>query len=328
MDCPHRATLALTGADRVDFLNRMLTSELKDLRPGMVRAGFWLNRKGRIVADLLLVETGDVLYVDVDAPQAAETVETLSAFLFAEDVEIEDRSDRVHRLALHGASAAALLARAMDAPGADPPEAGAATTVTIAGAEVVVAGRDQVGQTGLELFVPVEQVASVWDALVGGEPSAAIGPVRPIGWYAYNIARIEAGTPLFNVDFGTTNLPHESGVLDDRVSFTKGCYLGQEIVARIQSLGKPKQVLKGLTVQADGLPVAGAPVYEADGDGVGAPVGVVTSSTLSPLLGARPVAFAMLKNDHAGDGSTVRVGAEGDPVDAAVGPLRFWAPEP
>ena len=140
---------------------------------------------------------------------------------------------------------------------------------------VVAARRDQIGAPGLEIFCPLAEGESVAAALLESEAADDAGRrrIRPIGWYAYNVARIEAGTPLFNVDFGATNLPHETGVLHDRVSFKKGCYPGQEIVARIESQGRPKQTLIGLRPVGDALPVAGAQVFEVGEGTLGRRVG-------------------------------------------------------
>ena len=141
-------------------------------------------------------------------------------------------------------------------------------------------------------------------------------------------SRIEAGTPLFHVDFGSDNLPHETGILDARVSFRKGCYPGQEVVARMQSLGKPKQVLVALRIAEDALPTAGSPVFERGADGeAGSPVGTVTSSTLAPMLGAASVAFAMVRTAHAQPGTVLSVPAEGARATATVQPSLRFLPE-
>jgi folate-binding protein YgfZ len=327
-DSPHRGTLLVTGQDRRDFLNRMLTQELKDLGPGMTRQAFWLNRKGRIEADLMVVELGDRMFIDLDIHQAASTVKTLGDFLFAEDVELKDVSAQFHHVAVQGKRAAEVIAAA-SGRAEFTLDVGQARTVVIDGIEVVVARRDQLGEMGFELIVPMGGAPLVWEFLVAADHPVGQDKrrVRPIGWYAYNIARIEAGTPLFNVDFGSTNLPHETGILRQRVSFTKGCYLGQEIVARMESLGKPKQVLVGLNIADDHLPVAGAQVFARREDGsMGDEVGVVTSSTLSPMLSAAPIAFAMVKTAQARMGSVVLVNAEGEQAPATIAPLRFWPP--
>ena len=184
---------------------------------------------------------------------------------------------------------------------------------------VVAARRDQTGDAGVELFVPRESADTVWASLL------AAPDVRPAGWFAYNTARIEAGTPLFNIDFGPTNLPHETGVLRDRVSFIKGCYLGQEIVARMESLGRPKQCLVGLRPAEDLLPVAGGQVFAPEDGGMGEQVGWITSSTVSPMLGAVPIAFGLVKSARAEPGTELVVNAEGAQTKATVCSLAFWS---
>ena len=335
LDQSHRATLAVRGADRIEFLNRMVTQELKGMSAGDVRAGFLLNRKGRIEADLLFIEppapegAEAVTLVDVDVHDAARTVEQLRAMVFSEDVRIDDESGSWARIAVHGPASADLLARA----GA-PVEAIEAVSAdlrcarcTIDGVAAVLARRDEAGSPGVHVLVPHGEAARAWDALVsqvdpdeGGRRRA-----RPAGWHAFNIARIEAGTPIFHVDFGPESLPHETGLLDARVSFRKGCYPGQEVVARMQSLGKPKQRVVALRIAEDALPVAGSPVFEQGADGsTGSPVGTVTSSTLAPMLGALPVAFAMVRTSSAAPGTVLAVPAEGGRTSAAVQEsLRF-----
>jgi folate-binding protein YgfZ len=323
-----------------------------------VRAGFWLNRKGRIEADLVfaevpaagapaasapaagnasapsaeaMIDDGAFMLVDLDVHDAARTVTSLTAFLFNEDVHLADQTAAWGRLAVHGPEGAMLLSNA----GADDASLEALNAdlrcvrTQLAGVPAVLVRRDQCGSPGVEVFVPVSGLARVWDALVSQHDATAGGRrrARPAGWHAYNIARIEAGTPLHHVDFGTDSLPHESGVIGERVSFRKGCYLGQEVVARMESLGKPKQRLVGLRIAEDALPVAGSPVFELGPDGApGNPVGSITSSTLSPMLGASSVAFAMVRTAHAEPGTVLGVPAEGVRATATVQPrLRFLA---
>jgi folate-binding protein YgfZ len=325
LDCPQRGTLHVRGGERLGFLDRMLTAAIKDMGAGSCRASFWLNRQGRIDADLFLIERGADLIIDVDRHQTAATASSLRGFLFSEDVTIEDASEVMYRLAVHGPLAEAAVGSAAGRREWSLPP-GAVAAVPIAGADVTVARLDQIGAPGLLLAMERQSAAAVWRALVGADDSIGGGRrrVRPAGWYAFNIARLEAGTPLFNIDFGPFSLPHESGVLHERVSFKKGCYLGQEIVARLEHLGKPKQVLRGLRVRGDRLPVAGAQVFDPDEGTLATPIGTVTSSTLSPMLGAAPIAFAMIRSSHAEESTMVLVNAEGEQVEARVGPLRFW----
>lgn len=331
-DSPHRGTLVVTGKDRIDFLNRMLTQELKGLASGQTRESFWLNRKGRIDADVFVIELGDRLLLDLDVANASGAAKSLNEFIFTEDVAIRDASEEFHHIAVHGSLACEAIAAATN-ESAFQLAVGTAAMITIDKTEVVIAGRDQVGEVGFELIVPRERAGDVWEFLLAADHIVGQDKrrVRPIGWHAFNIARIEAGEALFNIDFGSTNLPHQVGeLLPRRVSFTKGCYLGQEIVARMHSRGHSKPMLVGLRMAKDLLPVAGAQVFakpaaNVPGEvvgGLGEPIGVVTSSALSPMLGAEPIAFAMLKPIVLG--AVVLVNAEGEQAEASTCPLRFW----
>ncbi len=326
-DATLRGTVLVTGADRLEFLQRMLTQDVKRCVAGSLCRSFWLNRKGRIDADLTIAELGDRMILDVDRTRAAHVVRTLGSFVFSEDIRLADASDVQHRLEVHGPAAARMLALA----GATSiPARDEARDTAVGGVPVTLLRTDVLGEHGWSIVVERARVGDVWDALltVRDEHNDRLR-VRPIGWHAYNIARVEAGTPLFNIDFGAANLPHETGVIRDRVSFKKGCYLGQEIVARMESLGKPKQMLVGLRPQADLLPVADAQVFAKSPEGgMGEQVGSVTSSTLAPMLGAAPIAMAMIRTASAAPGTTLLVNAEGEQCDATVTALRAWPQDP
>jgi folate-binding protein YgfZ len=201
-----------------------------------------------------------------------------------------------------------------------------ACDATIDGHTAVVFRDDSTGEPGLEFLISPADAPAIYGRLIGAG-------ARPAGWHAFNIARIEAGTPLYNIDFGPDSLPHETGVLHDRVSFKKGCYLGQEIVARMESRGHSKRSLVGVKCEvADPaapaeqkpLPTAGAEVWRADAPDA-APVGVVTSSTLAPMLGWTPIGFAAVKPGSNTPGTALVVAADGERIQAAVQPgLIFW----
>lgn len=333
IDLPHRATIELTGPDRLAFLERMLTQKIGDLEPFETRRSFWLGRNGRIEADLRVTELGDRTRLDLDAHAGVRTLETLGSFVIMDDVELTDATDRLHRLVLIGPEAIGLLARVgepvdgFDLAGIEPGRGG---VVRIAGHRVLIDRDDTMGETGLHMLMPVDAVVEVWEAIL------AAG-VRPAGWHALNIARVEAGTPIYALDFGPTSLPHETGILDDRVSFTKGCYLGQEIVARMASRGGVKQRLVALRAHGERLdrldgsmrqPVTGSPVFavtdENDPENQ-SPIGAVTSSVLSPMLGGVAICFAVVKRSSTEPGTELLVEADDALIDARVQPqLRFW----
>ncbi|MFM7052434.1 MAG: YgfZ/GcvT domain-containing protein [Planctomycetota bacterium] len=318
VDCCERASLVVRGKDRGDFVNRLVTNEVKKLADGGTVRAFLTNRKGRIDADLVVAAIGDMLVLDTLAHDAAAVREALEKLVFSEDVAFETRAGTHARLGLHGPKAAqALRALGLSAP-ADGVQAWSAA---LGDARAEIWRCDELGVEGYALSVPVAQAATVWRSLV------TFG-ARPAGWFATNTARIEAGTPYFRIDFGPNNLPHESGVLGSRVSFTKGCYPGQEVVARMQNLGRPKQRLVGLRMEGDLLPVGDAQVFAfAEGGSIGEQVGVVTSSALAPMLGAAPVAFALVSASHYAEGTKVLVNAEGEQGAATVSALAFLPAE-
>ncbi len=328
-DASHRALIQLSGSERLDFLDRMLTQKIADLAPGSVTRSFWLNRKGRIVADLLVANLEDRTILEMDVHAAEATFTSLDAFLFTEDVEMKPLQDSHVELQLHGPQALVVLAELVET--GDPPGPQGASLVTMRGHEVVLIRTDETGEPGLDLICERSAAVDVWNHLLSWTAPGNKRGIRPIGWEAYNVGRVEGGTPLFNIDFGSDSLPHETGVVEERVHFSKGCYLGQELVARMHNLGQPKQILRAVDFDNDRLPVSGTQVFAslpgADGTPqMGPEVGMITSSTISPLLGAVPIAFAMLRYDYAEESSQLYVAAEGQPGLATVRPGLSFLP--
>lgn len=360
MHLPQRAVLRFTGADRQDFLHRMLTQEINGLKGGASVRAFQLNQKGRVIADITVHHGDEDTWLEMDRFDLPAVQEMYESHLFADDVTIEDWTEKRTALALHGPASLELLKSVCDEnpqPMTEMP--GTHHVLTIAGVRVTAYRWDMCGVMGIGLWAPTEQALEVYEALLGAsgyeldQPDAATDPQaaaafaerrrsglrgRPIGWSAFNTARIEAGTPIFHIDFGHDSLPAETGVLDEAVSFTKGCYLGQEIVARMKSLGHPKRVLVGLKVQGNELPVAGTQVTQADdadskaaanGASSDTPtathkiIGGVTSSAVSPVLGQSPVVFAVMKWGSHTPGTDVLIPAEGGLAKASVQGLCF-----
>lgn len=335
LDEPHAGTIRITGSEAIGFLNNMLTQQIADLSPCQHRDAFWLNRQGRIEADLRLSSFEGMLLARCDRLVAQHTAATLGGFVFAEDVEIADASGEFHRFVLMGPLAHELLG-AVSMPVAGPSLGTLAQAqsccVRIGAADVFVDRDDIVGAPTLHLCLHRDHAETVYTTLLeGGQRLEGGHALRPIGWHAFNIARLEAGTPLFNIDFGAKNLPAETGVMDARVSFTKGCYLGQEVVARMHSLGHPKQTLVALraeederTSRPDAQPETGTPLIP-DETNPGSPVGAVTSSVRSPMLGDAIICFAMVKWSHRAPGTTLVAGTPAGPVRLRVQPsLRHW----
>jgi len=331
---PQRGVVRLSGADVKDFLHRLTTQDIAAMTGGQSRRAFQLNEKGRIVADML-VHHGDLnTWLELDAVDIDTLIATLEAKRFAEDVTIEDARGDLLAIALHGPDAGKLLEAVCDAdvegastPAAAMEMAGTHHVLSIAEHRLTAARRDDCGVPGAHLLIPTDAATDVYqkliDTLGGIDPDVEGGAKREItgrgiGWLAYNTARIEAGTAIYHIDFGPDSLPHETGepTMEQAVSFTKGCYLGQEVVARMQSLGHPKRILRGLIAPDDSLPVAGSQVAATDDHQQ--IIGAVTSSTISPLKGNRAIALAVLKWSSHEPGAKVAVSAEGAFVDVEV----------
>ena len=353
LDEPQRGVLEFTGRDRHAFLNNLLTNKTwdKDQKTGLVPGtgvyAFLLNLKGRIVADLNVIEIdhGDRTALEMDVRLVEPLRVLFDRYLFGEQVKMISGVGTLHRMTLYGPRAPDVLREAADVDtGALPPLG--SKTFRFAGSDALVFRDDATGSPGLHLIVESARATDVWSELVnrfGESPETAMRRrVWPAGWAAFNACRIEAGRPLFGIDFEGAPvatayparkqredeaadaaapgvLPAETGQLTRAVSFNKGCYLGQEIVARMHARGQVAKQVVGLRLDDDNLPIAGAPVM----DDAGNSVGVVTSSTISPLLSNHAICLAFLKKPFAAPNSKVRVPAEGSLRPATVVELPF-----
>jgi folate-binding protein YgfZ len=323
----------VTGADRLSFLHAMLTNDTKSLLPGQARRAFFVSKTGRVDADLLVLAMEDRARLIVDRLVAPKAAQALNKFIFSEDAAPVDVSPDYQVISLHGPAGPALLKHALGLDVIGMENLRHQNLTTADGIHVQVLRHDQTGSIGLHLIIPAASLSDVFQKLtdaVGGvspDPHAPAQqrPVkgRAIGWLAFNTARIEAGSPLYFVDFGPDSLPAETGLLGDAVSFTKGCYIGQEIVARMHNLGHPKRVLVGLRFEDDRLPLSGSQVMTTKADGTGETVGAITSSATSPMLSGHAIAFASIKWGKHNAGTKVMVPAEGEMVPATVAGLKF-----
>jgi folate-binding protein YgfZ len=269
IDRSHRGTLRLTGSERVDFLQRLISNDLNPVKEGCGLYATLLMPKGQLISDLTVLKRADHCLVDVP-PAAREAIfRKLTMYTLSSDVEVIDVTEEVGTLGLHGPEAATILGSTGAALPADGHLEGVETVV--AGVSVLVVRVDYLGEDGFDLYGPVAGLAKVRAALT--EAGA-----RLIGWRAGETLRIEAGVPRLGAELDDKVLPPEVPALVHRaMSYTKGCYVGQETVARIKSFGHVNRELRGLVFPGTGFPEAGAELMV---DGVNA--GVVTSACLPP----------------------------------------------
>ena len=228
IDLSFHTQLELTGADTVDFLQGMVSNDVKALKPGQGCAAALLTEQGRLVADLRIYATESAVLLDVDTRIAAKTTAALERFIIADDVEIVDLGARQTTAAVQGPEAAKMLT-ALSLDGLPERELHHCE-VTLAGVAVRIVRADQTGHGGYEIHTPSDRAADVWQAL------ASVDGVQPVGQTALNMLRIEAGIPWYGVDMDEDRVVLEVG-LEHAISFEKGCYLGQEVVERVSARG-------------------------------------------------------------------------------------------
>ncbi|MGA3067889.1 MAG: glycine cleavage T C-terminal barrel domain-containing protein [Tepidisphaeraceae bacterium] len=317
-DLPQRGILQVGGTDRLDFLNRLLTNQLidKDTKtPIPAGAGvyaFLLNEKGRIVTDINVLERGDFTLLEADARMISALEAALKKYAFREKVTFASQIGQLHQIALHGPRSGEILR--LCSPELALPEPLGSAAGKIFDAPVTVWRDDPVASPGYFLILPTDAAAGVWQTILAkfatpetAEVQKSKRAVWPCGWAAFNAARIEAGRPLFGIDFDGTVLPAETGQFQRAVNVAKGCYVGQEIVVRMYARQQiPRQVV-GIKMELDALPVAGASVFDAEQNRVGQ----ITSSTISPILSNAALCLAMVKKPFYASGAKLHIAAEG-----------------
>lgn len=311
IDLAFRTQVRMTGDDRVSFLQGMVSNDVKTLKPGSGCAATLLTEQGRIVADLRVYALESCFLLDVDVRIKEKLRESLSRFLVADDVDMEDLSETHLTLALQGPLATQVLTAAgVSLPLAKEFQHG---ETTITGATVRIVRASDTGEEGYEIIVARAQAERVWQALL--ESGAAMG-VRPVGLAALNMLRIEAGIPWYGVDMDESRIVLEVG-LERAISFKKGCYLGQEVVERATARGHVNRKLSGLILQSADLPTKGDTLFHDSQE-----VGWLTSVAYSPRLG-RPIALGYIRREHLTPGVQLRIDRQGTPVIAEVTTLPF-----
>jgi len=292
LDRSERGKLALTGAGAVEFLNGQVTNELMTLRPGEGRYAAFLTHKGKMLGDLRILAVGgdaqqapSELLLDTERPALQALFDMIRRFKVGFEVELHKRTVQRGLLSLIGPQAATI---------AGVEELGEAehanTGVEIDGVTALAVRTD----VGVDLLCDATATASLLDALRERGATA-------VGEQAAECLRIERGRPRYGVDIDDTVIPQEAGLNERAVSFTKGCYVGQETVARLHYKGRPNRHLRGLRASAPIAP--GDQLFLGD-----RPVGHVGSAAVSPRLG--PIALALLRRE-AQPGAVVSVGEHG-----------------
>jgi folate-binding protein YgfZ len=287
VDRSYRGKLRLTGSEAAEYLQGQVTNDVEGLAPGEGCYAALLSHKGKIVADMRVLRGAGFLWLDTEPAALPVMLRNAQMYGIGRDVHAEDATGGYAILSLIGPAARDALEPA-------PPEREHAW---VEGEHGMYVSTD----TGVDVICPSGDADGVRAALA----------IESIDEAAAECLRIESGRPRLGIDIGSETIPEEAGLNERAVSFTKGCYVGQETVARLHYKGKPNRHLRGLRLSE---PAATGDEVRL-GDRV---LGTVGSVTTSPALG--PIALAVLRRE-VGPGDTVKVGAAA--ADAVVADLPF-----
>ena len=315
LDLSSRGRLLVTGSEAVPFLNGLITNDMKTLAENHWMPAVFPNVQGRLLANVRVIRTNDdtagktvqpTFIIDTEPATHDRVFQTIQRFTLAGDFHVTDLTGETVMLSLQGRAAADKLATVLGA--ADLPiDAGSVTQIIWQNSPLVIIRASHTPALGFDVLVNNEHAERLWQALL-------LGGARPVGYDALEILRVEAGIPRYQRDMDDTTVVTETN-LDDAVSYTKGCYVGQEIIARIKYRGHVAKKLRGLVFDEPSLVASGTSIKSKDDKDIGQ----VTSSVYSPRLGRR-VALGYVKFNYIAAGTEVKTS---DGVPAHVVDLPF-----
>lgn len=313
LDLSCRSRLCITGADRVKFLHGQVTNDVQRLHTGEGCYAALVNAKGKMHSDLNIYHLAEELLLDFEPGYSAAVAQRLEKYVITEDVQLLDAASHYGLLSVQGPRAA----ETVTALGLDwkLPEKALmfATLDDTALGRLYLMNQARTGANSFDLFVPTAALGAVFDKLVAAAKSLG---GRACGWAALEVARIEAGIPRFGQDMDESNLPPEAGIETRAISYSKGCYIGQEVIARIRTYGQVAKTLRGLRLPA------GLATLPARGDKLfvdGKEVGQLTSAVPGFALG-------YVRKEHNAPGTVLMV--QGTMGECAVSVAELAASQP
>ena len=306
-----RGRLVIAGPDRASYLQGLLTNDVVALKSGHGCYAAYLTPQGRMIADLFVYELGDLMLSSMPLAAKDTVLAKLEQFIFTEDVKLGDVTGSFEQIAVVGPTAAAIIGVALEDVPAGVldalPEHGN-RRARFSGQPAIVTRISDAGEPGYDVYVERPQGAALRSTL------GAAG-VSELDSATAEAIRIEAGVPRFGHDMDEETIPLEAGIEGRAISFSKGCYVGQEVIIRVlhRGHGRVARKLVGLRIEGASAPPAGTAIRAGDRD-----VGRVTSSAISPAL-EQPIALAYLHRDFLTPGTDVSV----DGAAAVVTELPF-----
>jgi folate-binding protein YgfZ len=311
LDRSDRGRIVVSGPDRASYLQGLLTNDVVALKSGQGCYAAYLTAQGRMISDLHVYELGDLMLLTMPGAVKEAVLQKFDQLVFSEDVQLGDVTGTFAQIAVIGPGAARAVSTALGAVESDRlaalPEHGNVRT-TWAGGPAIVTRVTDTGEPGYDVFVDRAQATALTTALdEAGVVEAGEATAEAI--------RIEAGVPAFHQDMDEDTIPLEANIESRAISFSKGCYVGQEVVIRVlhRGHGRVARKLVGLLIDGEQVPPPGAVIRSGDRE-----IGRVTSSTRSPAL-ERPIALGYVHRDFLEPGTKVTV----EDASAEVAALPF-----
>jgi folate-binding protein YgfZ len=309
IDLSSRGRVEVSGAEAVQFLNGLITNDMKMLEDNSWMPAAFPNVQGRLLASVRVIRRGDSFLFDTESATHAVVLKTLERFTLAGDFRVRDMTHETACLSVQGKDAARIVGATLGESAANIARRGA-LVLSSQGTDVTVIRATHTAEDGFDVVISAGEAPKLWEAFTKAG-------ARPVGFGALDILRVEAGVPRYGVDMNETNVVLEAA-LDEAVSYTKGCYIGQEIIARIHWRGHVAKRLTGLILddnKATHVP-RGSKIKTPEGKEIGR----VTSSTFSPRL-KRGVALGYVKYDYLSPGTEVIIATEDGEQAARVAEL-------
>jgi len=277
VDKNYRAYLEFTGPDRVRYLNAILTNDIKGLKENHGNVSLLLNPQGHIQAEIETIALTENLFCVSYAMIRERLIPAMDKYIIMDDVTLTDRTEAYATLAVEGPKAAR-VAEAVSGVELNALDELEWREANVGGIHCRVSKRSPGGVAGAEFVVERGSAEELWKILAEAGRTEGGGPV---GYKALNTVRLELGVPWFGYDFGEKQIPHEAGLQESHISYTKGCYTGQEIVERVRSRGQVNRVRVSLKFDAKEPPAARTPLLAE-----GKEAGFVTRTGFSPAANA------------------------------------------
>ena len=317
-DLSSRGKILVTGEDRVTWLQSIISNDILPLHPGQGLYSTFMDHKGKILAYFRVLMMEDAIFVEDVGEVDDKTYQHFRKFLlFGTKAKMENCLQRWGILLVAGPKACEVIEKtfATDLLGVNPL---GFKSVDVQGHQMLIGRTEETGELDVELYVPVEGLVSVWDQLWStGRPLG----LQAIGQLALDSLRIEAGIPKIGPDLNEVIVPPEANLQGKAFSLTKGCYPGQEVVARMDTYGAVKRRLVGFVVEKETspLPAHGAKIYSGDRE-----VGWVSSSAFSPILN-KSLALGFPLRDFSQPNTELSIDIQGERHRATVHSLPFYS---